>query len=49
MPAGKPPEYAKENPELLEDLLKTKRLPIGQLTPVALWSAKRWNGTANIW
>ena len=24
-------EYAKENPELLEDLLKTKRLPIGQL------------------
>ena len=25
-------EYAKGNPELLEDLLKTKRLPIGQLT-----------------
>lgn len=24
-------EYAKGNPELLEDLLKTKRLPIGQL------------------
>jgi len=24
-------EYAKENPELLEDLLKMKRLPIGQL------------------
>ena len=25
-------EYAKGNPELLDDLLKTKRLPIGQLT-----------------
>ena len=24
-------EYAKGNPELLEDFLKTKRLPIGQL------------------
>ena len=25
-------QYARENPELLDDLLKTKRLPIGQLT-----------------
>ena len=24
-------QYARENPELLDDLLKTKRLPIGQL------------------
>ncbi len=25
-------QYARENPELLDDLLKTKKLPIGQLT-----------------
>lgn len=42
-------QYARENPELLDDLLKTKRLPIGSWQRGAAWSARRWNGTANIW
>ena len=38
-------QYARENPELLDTLLQTKRLPIGQLTTAAAWNVRRWNGT----
>ena len=42
-------EYAKENPELLEDLLKMKRLPIGQLAMGSGGERKTLERTANTW
>ena len=42
-------EYAKGNPELLEDLLKTNACPSGSWQRGAVWSARRWSGTASIW
>lgn len=42
-------QYARENPELLDDLLKTKDCPSASWQPAVAWNAKRWNGTANIW
>ena len=42
-------EYAKGNRSCWRTFLKTKRLPIGQLATGAVWSARRWSGTASIW
>lgn len=42
-------EYAKGKPELLDDLLNTKRCLSGSWQWGAAWSARHWSGTANTW